>query len=120
MAKTFWFQKKSDKSYIPVDGEQPAALMMKDKNFDQKFKYLGVSNGNAFSMVIAGKKLDAKEKAKAMKNGKYDKKHKSLYEEAFAAELASIKKGIKPVYESNVDMDGSLRKAGMNPARMNR
>lgn len=118
MAKTFWFQRKSDKSYLPVDGEQPAALMMKDKNFDKNFKYIGVSNGNAFRMVIAGKKLDAKEKTKAMKSGSYDKKHKSLYDEAFAAELASAKKGVKPIYESNVDMDGSLRKAGLKPATM--
>lgn len=118
MAKIFWFQRKSDKEYIPIDGEEAAALLMKHKEFDKRFKYVGVSDGVTFNnAIIMIPKLNEKEKAKALESGKHSKKNVTAYEKAFAAELAVAKKNGKkytPRFISNIDMNGSLQRAGIN------
>lgn len=87
MPKVYWFQRKLDDEYFPVEGEKTASTIYYRPG--NKFKYLGWSNGTTYLKIISQKpkiKKESDEHIRIMEEG-LDPERKKLAEDAFKAEL---------------------------------
>lgn len=76
----YWFQRKKDNEYIPIEGEQAAWKMYSRVGFNQSFVYLGRSSGQIFKEVIAQSKVKrfSKDEAGKIFNGNFTAKSEKL------------------------------------------
>tara|TARA_R100000049_G_C1941334_1_gene85547 strand:+ start:1235 stop:1612 length:378 start_codon:yes stop_codon:yes gene_type:complete len=93
MARIYWFQRKSDKEYIPIEGEKHAGIIFHRKGFVNKFSYIGWSTGEAYKKAIAIRpkiKKESDEHIKVMQEG-YDEATKKVIYDGFGAELEAAR-----------------------------
>lgn len=84
MNKIFWFKRKKDDYYFPVDSENQASKHLKQKNL----QYVGWSDGSFFRQVTQGKLIKSSEDnwASQHEDGVRERR-KAMMDEALVAEV---------------------------------
>lgn len=104
--KIFWFQKKANDEYFPIDTEKQASDLFKRRDFNQKFKYIGWSDGRKYNQIVSQKKkLTKKEFEKmALAGDDLDQERTDLLKLAFEEELKVAKRNKDKTQPRNFDV----------------
>lgn len=92
MKRIYWFKRKKDNYYFPIDSYIQAADQVKHRNFNQNFEYIGWSDGKAYDEVFKGHSV-------ALTEGNYEsqlgseqhKKRSDLTKKAYLKEIEMAK-----------------------------
>jgi hypothetical protein len=124
MAKVYWFQRKSDKEYIPIEGEKHASMIFYRKGFNNKFKYIGWSTGDAYRKTVSQRpkiRKESDEHVQVMQSG-YDDDTKKIIYSGFEAELEVAKANedkTPPRKFTVMTLDGRIHDDPMIKSRFN-
>lgn len=117
MNRIYWFKRKKDDKYIPIDNKQTAGRMVKDRNFDRNWEYIGWSDGSKFKEIMDPHLIkNSPDEWKNQLTRDKRKKRLELTKRAYTAEIMMAKNNpdkAMPVYENIVVMGNKSQEASI-------